>query len=78
MATTKQSPAIKNLTGKNLKDILWVTLNEIKNGEMDAGKGDAIASQAREIVRTAKVQLQISSLSKRPVPTELIKFNEDI
>lgn len=78
MATTKQNPAIKNLTGKSLKDILWVTLNEIRSGDIDAGAADAVASQAREIVRTAKVQLQISTLSKRPVPTELIKFNEDV
>lgn len=78
MTTTKQSPAIKTLTGKNLKDILWVTLNEIRSGGIDAGAADAVASQAREIVRTAKVQLQISTLSKRPVPTELINFNENI
>lgn len=78
MATTKQSPVIKTLTGKNLKDILWITLNEIRTGDIDAGAADAVASQAREIVRTAKVQLQISTLSKRPVPTELINFNENI
>jgi hypothetical protein len=67
---------MENLTGKNLKNILWTTLNEVKEGKMDAGKADAIASQAREIVRTAKVQLQISTLSKREVPAELIAFNE--
>jgi len=76
MATTNKQPEI--LTGKNLKNILWVTLNEVKGGAMDAGKADAIASQAREIVRTAKVQLQISAMSKREVPAELIAFNEGI
>lgn len=78
MATTNKSIPAKQLTGKNLKDVLWVTLNEIRSGDIDAGAADAVASQAREIVRTAKVQLQISTLSKRPVPTELIKFNEDV
>jgi len=72
MATKAQAA----LNGKNLKQILWDTLNEVKGGSMDAGQADAIASQAREIVRTAKVQLQISTLSNRPVPTELITFNE--
>lgn len=78
MATVKQNPAIKPLNGKNLKDVLWTTLIEIRSGGIDAGAADAVASQAREIVRTAKVQLQISTLSKRPVPTELIKFNENL
>ena len=68
----------KKLNGKNLKEILWETLLGIQDGTIEAGKGDAIASQAREIVRTAKVQLQISTLSKRDVPAELIAFNEGV
>lgn len=43
---------------------------------MQASQGDAIASQAREILRTVKVQLQIATHTKRPVPTEVIDFAE--
>ncbi len=74
--STKTQKIMEQLTGKNLKKILWETLNEIKEKKIDPGAADAIASQAREIVRTAKVQLQISAMSKREVPAELIAFNE--
>jgi hypothetical protein len=39
-------------------------------------QGDAIASQAREILRTIKVQLQIVGQSKRTVPVDVIEFAE--
>lgn len=73
-----KKPAAKtnNLSAVNLKSALWNTLNEIKSGEMQPGQGDAVASQAREILRTVKVQLQISSQSNRPIPAEVITFSE--
>jgi hypothetical protein len=40
------------------------------------GHADAVASQAREILRTVKVQLQISGQTNRPVPVEVIEFSE--
>lgn len=64
------------LTATNLKNVLWETLNAVKEGTMECGQADAIASQAREIIRTTKVQLQISSMSKRDVPVDVISFNE--
>jgi len=51
-------------------------LNGIKDGTVQAASGDAIASQAREILRTVKVQLQISNQAKRSVPLEVITFSE--
>lgn len=66
----------KELNATNLKAALWDTLNEIKSGGMQPGQGDAIAAQAREILRTVKVQLQVASQSKRSVPAEVIAFTE--
>ena len=43
---------------------------------MQAAQGDAIAAQAREILRTVKVQLQIATHTKRSVPVEVIDFAE--
>jgi hypothetical protein len=40
------------------------------------GQGDAIAAQAREILRTVKVQLQVAGQAKRVVPQDVIKFSE--
>ncbi len=68
--------ATKLLSAVNLKNVLWDTLNEIKTDKMLPAQGDAIAAQAREILRTVKVQLQIAGQSKRNIPTEIIDFSE--
>jgi hypothetical protein len=67
---------VQTLTATNLKNALWDTLTDIRTGTMQPGQGDAIASQAREILRTVKVQLQISSQSKRSIPADVIAFSE--
>lgn len=64
------------LTAVNLKNALWETLNDIKSDKMQPAQGDAIASQAREILRTVKVQLQVATHTKRSVPLEVIEFSE--
>ena len=64
------------LSASNLKEALWVTLNQVKAKRMLPGHADAVASQAREILRTVKVQLQISGQTNRPVPFEVIEFSE--
>lgn len=64
------------LSAVNLKNALWGTLKSIKSDTMLPAQGDAIAAQAREILRTVKVQLQVAAQSKRNVPTEIIDFVE--
>jgi len=64
------------LSAVNLKDALWTTLNEIKDDKMQPNQADAIAAQAREILRTIKVQLQIAGHTKRSVPLDVIEFAE--
>ena len=66
----------KELNASNLKSALWETLNQVKEGTMQAGNADAVASQAREILRTVKVQLQVTQQSKRAVPADVISFAE--
>lgn len=72
----KTKTVSKLLSAVNLKNVLWDTLNEIKTDAMLPAQGDAIAAQAREILRTVKVQLQIAGQSKRNIPTEIIDFSE--
>lgn len=67
--------ATKNLNATNLKEALWDTLQELRNGKIEAGQADSIASQAREILRTVKIQLDISKDSKREVSADVISFN---
>ena len=67
---------MSNLTAKNLKQALWETLDGIKGGSVVASDGDAIATQAREILRTVNTQLRIFHQSKRQVGADVIDFAE--
>jgi hypothetical protein len=67
---------IRPLTASSLKDILWETLTDLKHDNIMPNRADAIAAQSREILRTVKVQLQISGQTQRPVPQEIIDFSE--
>ncbi len=73
---TRAVTVIRPLTANSLKDILWETLNDIKTEQMLPSRGDAVAGQAREILRTVKTQMQIAGQSKRPIPMEIIEFSE--
>ncbi len=64
------------LSATALKNVLWDTLNDIKSNKILPSHGDAIASQAREILRTVKVQLQIVAAAKRHVPSDVVDFAE--
>ena len=64
------------LTATSLKEALWNTLNEVRGKKMTPGHADAIAAQAREILRTVKVQLAVSNATSRPVPIEVVDFSE--
>lgn len=65
------------LSATNLKTILWETLQEVRSGKMEAGQADAIASQAREILRTTTVQLKVASQTNRVVSKDVIEFAEN-
>jgi len=67
---------VKDLSATNLKNALWDTLKSIKSDTMLPAQGDAIAAQAREILRTVKVQLQVVNQAKRAVPKDVIDFAE--
>jgi ABC-type Fe3+ transport system permease subunit len=64
------------LTARNLKQALWHTLTDVRKRKMTPGSADAIASQAREILRTVKVQLAIANQTSRTVPIEVVEFSE--
>jgi len=64
------------LNASSLRNVLWETLNDIRTNQMLPNRGDAIASQAREILRTVKTQLQIASAARRGVPEDILDFSE--
>ena len=67
-------PLQSNLNAIKLRDALWETLNKVKDGELTPGSADAVASQAREILRTVRTQLAIFSQASIAVTGELIDF----
>jgi len=62
------------LNAVNLKDQLWETLQDVKSGKTTPGSGDAVAAQAREILRTVRTQLAIFTQAGKAVTDELIDF----
>jgi cell division protein FtsB len=64
------------LTASNLKNVLWATMTDLQSGAIQPGQGDAIAAQAREILRTVRTQLMVTSQAKRSVPADVITFSE--
>lgn len=68
---------METLNAKNLKAALWETLNNVKDGKCDPGKADAIATQAREIIRTVNTQLKISAQSHTEISADVIGFGNN-
>ncbi len=66
--------AAGELNAVNLKSVLWDTLQKVRAGKITPGQGDVVAAQAREILRTTKVQLGIFSQAGAAVSQELIDF----
>lgn len=62
------------LNAINLKQALWETLENVRSGKISTAQGDVIASQAREILRTVKVQLSVFQQAGHGVSSELIDF----
>lgn len=67
---------MEKLTAVNLKNALWGTLKGLQNGTVQYTDADAIASQAREIIRTSNLQVKIAQAANRNLPQELIDFSE--
>lgn len=67
---------MEKLTAKNLKNVLWQSIQAVKVGKMNYADADAIATQAREILRTTHTQLRIASAANRNVPEDVIEFSE--
>ena len=67
---------IPKLKASALKDVLWETLIDLRSNDMPPNRADAIASQAREILRTVKTQMQVTNAAKRPVPRQIVDFAE--
>jgi len=64
----------KELNAKELKSILWNTLQDLESDNIEIGIADAIAQQSREIVRVIKSQQSILAQAHENVTKELIDY----
>lgn len=67
-------PKQPDLNAVTLKNTLWETLQEVRNGTMEPGTADSIASQSREIIRVIRAQLTILRNAQNPISEELHDF----
>jgi len=74
MSSKKQQQSKVALSSTALKDMLWDTMNMIKNGQIDSKAACALATQSREILRIVRTQLDIAKYSKSNTPAVLITF----
>jgi hypothetical protein len=65
---------LQELSAVNLKNILWDTLNGLKEKTVEVAEADAIASQSREIVRVLRSQQSIIRQAGEKVTQELINY----
>lgn len=68
---------MQKFNAKNLKSILWETLNGINGNQISVEQAQVMASTAREIIRTTNTQLRIAQQTMRDVPVSVISFSEE-
>lgn len=72
----KEKDMQNQLNAKNLKAVLWESINKVKAGKMTHADADSIATSAREILRTTHTQLRIAAAANRNVSDDVIEFSE--
>lgn len=65
---------METLSAKNLKSILWETLQKLKIGNIEVAEADAIAIQSREIIRVIKSQQSIIKQAGEKINAELVDY----
>ena len=72
MTKKKQS---NPLNSDNLANVLWRTLNDLREGKMKPIEANSIAAQSREICRIKKIQLDAIKLMGKPTKADLKKLS---
>lgn len=62
------------LSAKNMKSVLWTTLQDLKSGVIEPAQADSIAVQCREIIRVIKTQQSIIKQAGEKITDELVGY----
>lgn len=63
-------------TAKELKELLWSTARSVADGEMPPKRGEVVARDVREILRTVRMELMIHENAGTVVSKNLRHFAE--
>ena len=59
---------------ENLKQILWDTISEVRDGTTNTQKANAVCSSARTICSIVKLELQMAKLTGKKPTVKAKKF----
>lgn len=62
------------LNAVTLKTMLWNTMHQLRLGKVSAMTANAVATQAREILRAARFQMDVMNKPTKKVSAELQRF----
>lgn len=65
---------METLSAKNMKEVLWSTLQGLKAGNVEPAQADSIAVQCREIIRVIKTQQSIIKQAGEKLTEELVDY----
>lgn len=70
----KGKEVASKLSAKNMKEILWDTLQGLKSGEVEVSQADSMALHCREIIRVIKTQQSIIKQAGEKITEELVEY----
>lgn len=69
-----KSKKTETLSAKNMKNMLWNTLQGLKTGKIEVSQADAMALHCREIIRVIKTQQSIIKQAGEKITEELVDY----
>ncbi len=65
---------VEKLSAKNMKSLLWDTLQGLKKGSVEVSQADSMALHCREIIRVIKTQQSIIKQAGKNLTKELVEY----
>lgn len=56
---------MKELSSENLQDVLWETLQKVKDRKLKPNEANAVTFAAKEIVNMARLELQWKAITQK-------------
>lgn len=77
MRTNQPKLKKQDLSGDNLKNALWDTLQNVKAKRVTPAMANAVAAQSREIMRVVKAEIAIAALGGHKPSQAILSFTKN-